>query len=79
LSIKKILEEETLKENYQFYFKGHHIYKTVVYFLAEVEGNLKLQAAEVWSAQWIKLSEAENLVTFPEAKQIIRRAVSLLT
>lgn len=70
LTIKTYLSDHSLEENYFFTFKGKKIYKTVQYFLAEVEGNVQIQKEEVKDSRWIPLSQAADYVTFPEAKKI---------
>lgn len=75
LMIKQILKEETLKESYVFTRGSDRVSKTVFYFVAEVYGTLKLQASEVWDAKWVKLTEASQVVTFPESQNLIKEVV----
>lgn len=44
----------------------------MTYFIAEVEGTLSLQAAEVQNAKWISLNEASNQITFSSAKALCK-------
>jgi bis(5'-nucleosidyl)-tetraphosphatase len=78
LTIKHILKEEPLKESYIFTRESELINKTVFYFLAEVQGKLKLQASEVWDAKWVKLSEASQIITFPESQNILKQTLKIL-
>jgi bis(5'-nucleosidyl)-tetraphosphatase len=78
LFVKKLLAEQTLSESYHFTRGKQLIHKTVVYFLAEVEGHVHLQVEEIYDSQWVKLSDAESHVTFPQAKAVIKQAVSLV-
>jgi bis(5'-nucleosidyl)-tetraphosphatase len=75
LSIKRILSPRTLNESYEFYRTSQRIHKTVVYFLAEVEGTLTLQTEEITKAQWFLLEEAEAHITFVESRTILRQVL----
>lgn len=78
LAIHKILSEHSLQEAYDFYRGSKHIHKTVYYYLAEVDGTVKLQAEEVYDSKWVKLSEADRHITFSQAKELARQALQLL-
>lgn len=70
LLLGKFLDKNPLKETYQFVFKGNYIHKTVVYFIAEVKGELSIQVDEIKAAKWVPLTEAARHVTFPAAKAL---------
>lgn len=78
LTVLSVLFEQTLHETYRFTQGKHLIEKTVIYFVAEVKGRVHLQVSEVEASQWVKLAEAENVITFPESKFICRQVISLL-
>lgn len=78
LSIKRLLFEETITENYCFTRKRDHIDKTVSYYLAEVEGEILLQKQEVIDYQWLALKKAHKVATFPQAKAICQKVENLL-
>lgn len=63
----------TLQERYTF----DQIEKTVTYFLAEVEGEVRLQKAEIAQYRWAGFDEAIALATFPECKHLCRRIKNL--
>lgn len=77
LLVKKILHHVALKETYQFIRQSDLIQKTVMYFLAEVEGKIQLQTSEILEARWVKLSEAESYISFLEAKKIVQQALAI--
>jgi bis(5'-nucleosidyl)-tetraphosphatase len=79
LEIVKVLTENTLHESYSFYRGKRHIHKTVIYFLAEVKGEIQLMPSEVEESRWVKLNEASQHVTFPESKSICRQALTIVT
>lgn len=78
LTIKQFLSPDPMTEKYGFVFKGERIEKTVYYFPALVEGSVVIQASEIKSSQWIRLSEAHLQMTFQEGKRICRLAVDFV-
>lgn len=78
LDIEKLLQEEPLSERYTFHRKGEHVTKTVQYFPAFVQGELKLQPEEIQDARWVPLKEAVRHLTFREAKEMCRMLVRQL-
>ncbi len=70
LSIKTLLSEEPMKEEYTFVEEGQHFDKIVYYFLAEVTGSVHLLEAELGDFRWVTLPEGEKLVSFKEAKNL---------
>jgi bis(5'-nucleosidyl)-tetraphosphatase len=79
LTIKNLLINEPLSENYRFRAHGLWIDKTVVYFIAEVnEGEVVLQHVEVEESVWVPLKEADQKVTFDQAKDLCRQTCKLV-
>lgn len=78
LKVSRLLYEGTLTDNYQFSWQGEAINKTVVYYLAEVHGELNLQANEIVDAKWVPLSIAAEQVTFPQSQVLCQQAQVLL-
>lgn len=78
LKVSKLLYEGTLIDHYQFDWHGERIDKTVVYYLAEVQGELILQAQEIVDAKWVPLTEAENQVTFPQSQVLCHKTQTIL-
>jgi 8-oxo-dGTP pyrophosphatase MutT (NUDIX family) len=70
LEVVRFLKEETLKKHYQFAASRGFVSKTVVYFIAEVKGEIKLQRNEVMNSKWLLLQNAVDQLTFPQAKQL---------
>lgn len=79
LQIKRLLKEVPFQETYGFTREHSFVQKTVYYFLAEVKGSVHLQPEEVYDGRWVKLEEAEEFITFPEAKRIYHEAIQHLT
>ena len=71
LDVVEVLRENPLIEQYQFRRKKQIVIKTVQYFPARVEGELKIQAEEIRDAKWMTIPEAMQQLTFKEARNIL--------
>ncbi len=78
LRVIHFLSNEPLKEFYTYKLDGHLVEKTVIYFLAEVEGEVKIQIEEIEDFRWLSLEEAKQLTTFPESRRLVQEAVKFL-
>lgn len=78
LRVTHLWPQDPLKENYHFYQDNKLIIKEVLYFIAEVEGSIKLQAKEVMNGMWVPLNKASTTVTFQQAKNICHQ-LNLIT
>lgn len=78
LSIKQIIHRETFAEHYFFRHKGEPISKQVLYFLAQVEGDLSVQEEEVKDARWVPVTQAESFATYSEGKALVRKVIPFL-
>lgn len=78
LSVKRLLSEEKLETSYFFVKQGKTIKKTVFFFIAEVTGTLKLQAAELSGASWVSIDKAEVHITYDTDKAVFRQAKNIL-
>jgi 8-oxo-dGTP pyrophosphatase MutT (NUDIX family) len=67
--------------DYWFYSRENRtrIHKTVHYFLVRAAGgDVSAHDHEVTEARWLGLSEALDLMSYPNERQIVRKAVGLL-
>lgn len=78
LEVESLLKQQPFKETYRFYRKGDLVFKEVSYFPALVFGDLKLQKEEIKEAKWVSFSEALELLTFEEAKEICKKVMRLV-
>jgi bis(5'-nucleosidyl)-tetraphosphatase len=78
LKVKNLLPFEPLIETYTFYENTNKIEKTVTYFVAETEGSIHLQEEELQDGRWIDFNDAEMLLTYSEAKKILRQVNHLI-
>ncbi len=76
--IKSYLTEQEFQESYFFVYEGKRIHKTVIFFVAEVEGNPCEPNDEILEARWVLLKKADALLTYPQAKTIALNVYNLL-
>lgn len=76
LHTTRLLFETPLRESY--FIAPRNSLKTVDYFLAEVEGEVVLQKAEISAFCWQPLQQAASLITFPEARRLLAGVCDLL-
>lgn len=79
LSVVHYLTEHTFSESFYFTFQGHVIHKTVHYYLASVTGEVFIQECEIRASQWLTIEEAQEKVTFKEARRICQEVKSFLS
>jgi 8-oxo-dGTP pyrophosphatase MutT (NUDIX family) len=78
LVISRFLSKKPYIETYTFYKFHQKIHKKVSYFPAFVEGDLVLQLDEIIDSRWILIDQAEQHLTFKEAKEICNKVITLL-
>ena len=78
LDVVKLLQDDPLTEQYQFYRKGALVVKTVHYFPALVSGEIKLQTEEIRDAKWVPLQDSMRHLTFKEAKEMCYKLINHL-
>lgn len=72
LHVVRILHSDPLMEKYKYVRSGIMVDKSVYYFVAEVEGALKVQPEEIKDAAWIPCSQASAKATYPELKALLK-------
>ena len=78
LRVEKYLSELSLQETYMFMFQKELIKKTVHYFLAEVIGEIYLQAEEIADGKWVSVAKASDHLTFSEGKKMLQKVSDML-
>lgn len=78
LVVKKFWETDPLVEHFSFYYQGTKVEKTVTYFLALVDGEIKLQEEEIEAGKWVTLDKAKEILTFAEAKAVCNQVQKIL-
>jgi len=70
LKVERLLQEDPIVESYTFYRGKDKVYKIVSYFPGVVSGALLLQPEEIRDGKWVHIEEANEVLTFQEAKNI---------
>jgi ADP-ribose pyrophosphatase YjhB (NUDIX family) len=79
--IEAVVDEELGSIDYSFYSREHggRIHKTVHYYLMHATGgDTEHHDHEVSEARWVELQEALQLMTYPNEREIVRRAAAAL-
>ena len=79
LQVKRYLDEQIHCETYFFKHQSLLIKKEVNYFSALVEGQIKIQEAEIRDWKWLSLPAALHLLNFRESKKILRHVMQDLS
>jgi 8-oxo-dGTP pyrophosphatase MutT (NUDIX family) len=74
----RYLKDEPLMEQYYFMKEGHRVFKRVLYFVAEVGGNVMLQKEEIQDGVWLPMKDAIEKVTHAEGKAILSQVEKIL-
>ena len=78
LQFKSLLREEPILEEFYWYKEGERKFKRILYFMAEVDGDVHLQKEEIANGRWFTLSEAKQKIAHKEGKatlQIVKEAL----
>jgi 8-oxo-dGTP pyrophosphatase MutT (NUDIX family) len=78
LEVVRLLHEKPVIEEYQFYRGAQKVLKKASYFLAVVQGEVKLQEEEVSDGKWLSLQEALSQLTFKEARVLCTEVIAIL-
>ena len=78
LDVIRFLSVEPIQEYYQITRRKKPVLKSVLYFVAEVGGAIRLQKEEIKDGNWFSLDEARNTLTHEEGKAILRQVERLL-
>jgi 8-oxo-dGTP pyrophosphatase MutT (NUDIX family) len=79
LRVSKLLSQDPLVENYSFRHLRKLQRKRVLYFIAEVEGEVRLQPEEIREGKWLPLEAAKETLSFVEAKALCDAVKPYLT
>jgi bis(5'-nucleosidyl)-tetraphosphatase len=75
----ELLPTPMFTEKYEFKIWGKKIPKSVGFFLAEVKDTTtSLQVDEIQAAKWLTVSEAGQVLSFPQGKKILQLAAEYL-
>jgi bis(5'-nucleosidyl)-tetraphosphatase len=78
LDCKLLLVKEGLLEQYTFIVEKKRVFKQVLYFIAEVEGEPKLQSQEIHDGKWLPMAQAFQQLTHQEGKDLLAKVEKVL-
>jgi bis(5'-nucleosidyl)-tetraphosphatase len=73
LTITHLFDAPPFEESYSFEREREEIQKRVIYYCAEVAGEIQLQKEEVVDYKWILLDEAHRFVSFPATQELCKQ------
>jgi ADP-ribose pyrophosphatase YjhB (NUDIX family) len=79
--VDAVVERELGSIDYAFYSRDRttRIHKTVHYFLMRaVGGDTSRHDQEVHEARWVRVPDALQMMTYPNEREMVRRAAALL-
>ena len=79
LELVNLLDETPLKEQYTFILDRKKVFKQVQYFVAEVDGEVKLQEQEIHDGEWVPFPKAIAQVTHQEGKTLLVQVEKMLS
>lgn len=71
LELVSLIHSEPLKEQYTFILDRRRVFKQVLYYIAEVKGDVILQKGEIHDGGWFPFTEAIARVTHQEGKTLL--------
>lgn len=78
LTVKELLLDKTFEESYQFQKEGRSLSKKVIFFVARVTGEAKIDPKEILEGRWVSLKEAGELLTYPSSKKTFLEVLDAL-
>ena len=78
LNVKQYVFKQPLSVNYTAMSHGKHAYKTVVYFIAQVQGNVHLCPDEIAAGMWIDVEQVDQKITFANMQPLLKQLHQLL-
>lgn len=78
LKVVRFLQKEPVLEEFWMTRQGKPILKRILFFLAEVVGEVHLQKEEISHAEWFSLPQAMLQIIHPEGKATLQQAVRVV-
>lgn len=75
LKVQSYFNDHIFQETFFFRNQGILIKKQVEYFIAIVDGTIKIQTEEIQAFQWADLKAALSILTFKKNKKIIESVI----
>jgi 8-oxo-dGTP pyrophosphatase MutT (NUDIX family) len=78
LEVLRFINEKPILEEFHWVKNGKRRHKRVLFYLAEVVGDVCLQKEEIVGGEWLSLPEAIEKVAHQEGKATLRKAQRLI-
>lgn len=78
LNIVRFIFPTPFHENYSFKKGDKLVDKEVIYFMAEVEGDVVIQEKEILASQWLSFDDALSVATYPETRKVLTEAMQMI-
>ncbi|MBN1915102.1 MAG: NUDIX domain-containing protein [Parachlamydiales bacterium] len=79
LSVVQVFDLSPFVEEYDFLRNQKEAHKTVFYFLASVEGTVRLQRKEILDGRWFSLTETKETITYQGSQEIFSKVCHFLS
>lgn len=79
LQIERFLHKDPLLEEFYWFRNDEKLLKRVLFFVAEVKGEVQLQKEEIAGGQWFALPDAIQKVAHPEGKATLKQVELILS
>jgi bis(5'-nucleosidyl)-tetraphosphatase len=78
LKVLRFISDTPVEEHYNYTLHGQFIDKTVYLFIAEVEGEVHLQAEEIGDGRWFSIENAIQKLTYDIDKSAFSNAMQYI-
>jgi bis(5'-nucleosidyl)-tetraphosphatase len=78
LDVKRFLRNDPLLEEFYWFKKEERRLKRILFYIAEVEGEVNLQNEEIVDGQWFSLQQAIEKIAHPEGKATLKQVEKVL-
>lgn len=78
LEVVRWLSDEPLLEEFYWHYKGERLLKRILFFIAEVAGEVSLPKEEIAHGEWIPLRDAPSKIIYPEGRATLERVLEVV-
>ena len=79
LIVKRFLQDTPLLEEFHWMKNNEKSVKRVLYFIAEVHGEIHLDHHEIAGGNWFSIPEAIAIIEHPEGKATLQQVADLIS
>lgn len=78
LEVRRFLQKEPLLEEFYWFNNGEKQLKRVLFFVAEVKGQVHIQDEEIVHGEWVPLLQAAGRIVHPEGKETLKQVEQIV-